>query len=141
MLVKMSYNHFRNIRYKDADEIEIYHNNGTLMFTLKYSADWCYIVPSGTRSIRIQTGGNYPMLDLDDGANAMLRAKSGNDFTIFSETTKIAQFQNENSGCSLHLREMTTPTAVADFGAIYTKADNKLYFQDGAGTEYTVTMV
>ncbi len=44
-------------------------------------------------------------------------------------------------GCSLHIPEITTPTAITSWGAIYTKADNKLYFQDGAGTEYTVTIV
>ena len=38
----------------------------------------------------------------------------------------------------LNLRETTTPTALADSGKLYTKADNKLYFQDGAGTEHTV---
>lgn len=38
------------------------------------------------------------------------------------------------------LRETTTPTAVGDWGKVYTKNDNKLYFQDGAGTEHTVTI-
>jgi hypothetical protein len=36
------------------------------------------------------------------------------------------------------MAETTTPTAVANFGKIYPKADNRLYFQDGAGTEKTV---
>ena len=31
-----------------------------------------------------------------------------------------------------------TPRASAAYGKLYTKSDNKLYFQDGAGTEYTV---
>ena len=39
------------------------------------------------------------------------------------------------SGGTLHMTETTTPTAIADYGAIYPKADNNLYFQDGAGTE------
>lgn len=48
----------------------------------------------------------------------------------------------EDSGiAALHLPEITTPTAIADFGAIYTKADNKLYFQDGAGVEHEVAFV
>jgi hypothetical protein len=34
------------------------------------------------------------------------------------------------------LNETTTPGAEADKGKIYTKTDNKLYFQDGAGTEH-----
>lgn len=34
------------------------------------------------------------------------------------------------------MSETTTPTAIANNGAIYTKADNALYFQDGAGDEH-----
>lgn len=38
----------------------------------------------------------------------------------------------------LTLAETTTPTAVANYGKVYTKNDNKFYFQDGAGTEHVV---
>ena len=38
----------------------------------------------------------------------------------------------------INLKEMTTPTAVANYGAIYTKTDDTLYFQDGAGVESIV---
>jgi hypothetical protein len=39
------------------------------------------------------------------------------------------------------MKETTTPTARANYGAIYTKSDKELYFQDGAGVEKTlVTM-
>lgn len=38
----------------------------------------------------------------------------------------------------VELPEITTPTAIPDSGAFYTKADNKPYFQDGAGTEHEV---
>jgi len=38
----------------------------------------------------------------------------------------------------LNMKEITTPTAVPDYGAVYAKADNKLYFQDGAGVEHEV---
>jgi hypothetical protein len=34
------------------------------------------------------------------------------------------------------LGETTTPTATAAYGKVYTKNDNKLYFQDGAGSEH-----
>ncbi|MDA3856209.1 MAG: hypothetical protein PF569_08180 [Candidatus Woesearchaeota archaeon] len=37
--------------------------------------------------------------------------------------------------------QLTTPTAVANEGKIYTKADNNLYFQDGAGTEHEIAYV
>ena len=36
---------------------------------------------------------------------------------------------------SIILHETTTPTAITNFGQLYTKSDNKVYFQDGAGSE------
>lgn len=42
---------------------------------------------------------------------------------------------------ALCLKERTTPTADADYGKVYTKNDNKLYFQDGAGTEHEIQFV
>ena len=41
----------------------------------------------------------------------------------------------------LSLEETTTPAAVPDFGKVYTKNDNKLYFQDGAGSEHEIAFV
>jgi len=40
----------------------------------------------------------------------------------------------------VELQEITTPTATADYGKIYTKNTNKLYFQDGAGTEHEIAV-
>jgi hypothetical protein len=42
-------------------------------------------------------------------------------------------------GGGLQMKETATPAATADYGQIYTKTDNLLYFQDGAGTEQKVT--
>jgi len=36
----------------------------------------------------------------------------------------------------LGLKEITTPASQADYGKIYCKADNSVYFQDGAGVEH-----
>jgi hypothetical protein len=41
----------------------------------------------------------------------------------------------------IKLVEVTTPTAIPDIGQVYTKSDNKLYFQDGAGTEHEIAFV
>ena len=41
----------------------------------------------------------------------------------------------------LSLKETTTPSANAGSGKVYTKSDNKLYFQDGDGVEHTVAFV
>ena len=40
---------------------------------------------------------------------------------------------------SLCLKETTTPISEANFGKIYTKSDNNLYFQDGAGAENSIS--
>ena len=39
------------------------------------------------------------------------------------------------------LKETTTPTADTNYGKVYTKTDNKIYFQDGAGTEHEIAFV
>lgn len=39
------------------------------------------------------------------------------------------------------LKETTTPVAATNYGKIYTKVDNKLYFQDGTGTEHEISLV
>ena len=44
-------------------------------------------------------------------------------------------------GGVLCLKEVSTPTADANYGKIYTKTDNKIYFQDGAGTEHEIAFV
>jgi len=41
----------------------------------------------------------------------------------------------------LALAETTTPAADTNYGKIYCKSDNKLYFQDGAGVEHTIAFV
>lgn len=41
-------------------------------------------------------------------------------------------------GGVLCLKETTIPTADTNYGKIYTKNDNKLYFQDGAGNEHEI---
>jgi len=46
----------------------------------------------------------------------------------------------KNGGPTVKIDETATPTAVDSVGQIYTKSDNKLYFQSGAGVEYEITM-
>jgi len=43
-------------------------------------------------------------------------------------------------GGTYTMLETTTPTARTNYGKLYTKSDNALYFQDGAGVEHTVTI-
>lgn len=53
---------------------------------------------------------------------------------------QLAEFTNAAGvkAVVVFLAETTTPTPIADCGALYTKADNGLYFQDGSGAEHTV---
>ncbi len=41
----------------------------------------------------------------------------------------------------LTIKETTTPIADTNYGKVYTKSDNLLYFQDGVGTEHTIAYV
>ena len=55
----------------------------------------------------------------------------------------ISGFVTNTGGLSvevLTLPETTTPTAVPGSGKVYTKDDNKVYFQTGAGAEQELTM-
>jgi len=44
-------------------------------------------------------------------------------------------------GGVINLKETTTPTNDIGYGKVYTKADNNLYFQDGAGNERQISFV
>lgn len=41
----------------------------------------------------------------------------------------------------IKLIEVDTPDAIVNIGQVYTKSDNKLYFQDGAGVEHEIAFV
>ncbi len=58
-----------------------------------------------------------------------------------SPLTNMATGDMVLEGGSLALKEITTPTADTNYGKVYTKADDKLYFQDGAGAEHELAFV
>ena len=62
-----------------------------------------------------------------------------NDVVKFGDNSAAWNIQFMQS--RIHMLETTTPGAIANYGAIYCKADNKLYFQDGAGVEHEVAFV
>jgi len=51
---------------------------------------------------------------------------------------KTISIDNELKVEKLSMKEITTPSAVSGYGQAYTKADNKLYFMDGAGVEHII---
>ena len=62
-----------------------------------------------------------------------LTATGAVDLQSTATVADVAKFE-----VGVTLKEITTPAALADYGKIYTKSDNNLYFQDGAGTEKTL---
>jgi len=61
--------------------------------------------------------------------------------SVLIGATSLTNLGTENlliDGGVLVVKETTTPTADTNYGKIYTKNDNKLYFQDGAGVEHEV---
>lgn len=82
--------------------------------------------------------------DGDDGAapsvTGMEIESSGKVSIGASSLTNEGDVQLLKDGV-LALKETTTPTADTDYGKIYCKNDNKLYFQDGAGAEHEIAFV
>jgi hypothetical protein len=106
--------------------------------------------------MELNATGNRILLGKDDSDKAYFGA--GYDFSLYYDGTSAYLKTDEVAASDLHLttgadkslvlengllalKETTTPTAVADYGRIYTKSDNKLYFQDGAGTEHEIQFV
>lgn len=85
------------------------------------------------------SGGKLYFYDLIDSRTVMVMDGDGNVGIGTSTPSAYADLTLE--GGALCIKERTTPTANADYGKIYTKSDNKLYFQDGAGTEHEIQFV
>lgn len=62
---------------------------------------------------------------------------------VYAEADSAGGIQNPGVVVEyqINLKEMTTPTAITNYGAVYTKSDNNLYFQDGAGVEHQLAFV
>lgn len=80
-----------------------------------------------------------------NGADDQFALRVGSGAVMWGDATtlnlnKIVQLNGQplKSAEYLELDEITTPGATASHGKVYTKADNKLYFQDGAGVEHEV---
>ena len=77
-------------------------------------------------NFRVESSSNANMLFLDAGKHAV-------GIGCDPSTNVVLDVEG-----AIGLDEISTPTATADRGAIYTKTDNNFYFQDGAGTETAV---
>jgi len=85
-------------------------------------------------NIQFVTGGDK---DAPSNGTARMTITDTGEIGIGTKTPSAnADLTLENG--VLNLKETTTPTANTNYGKIYTKNDNKLYFQDGEGNEYIV---
>jgi len=116
---------------------------GTLT-NMDVPADWVVglvTVPEVAKEIDVLqsrdgiSAGEYGAVEL--GADSVRNTINGKTIRFNIDSTEVASIEEP----ALTLKETTTPTAKADFGKIYTKNDNKLYFQDGAGTEHGIAFV
>jgi len=109
-------------------------------------------IPSGTTTIegpavtshdliiKATTIDSYPYIKLFGDGTIAYVSKSAHLF--YQDTNNFATLEEVGGdGGGISLKEGTTPGASANWGKIYTKNDNELYFQDGAGNEKTVTTV
>lgn len=113
----------------------------TAMVTMDYASNVTTIAGGGVTGDDLKLKANTidarPFLTMRGNAGALLDVASG-AFEIGVGGSAIANVAlgGGAAGGVLKLLETTTPTATPDYGAIYTKADNHLYWQSGAGVEY-----
>jgi len=111
---------------KLASSVKLYppqSSTGDDLIIYPNTTDTNYIALYGNGKIELVTGSNAP-IDIKLGGNSAI------------------SLNYENAGGIIYFDEVTgAPTAKSNYGAIYTKNDNNLYFQDGAGTEHTVAFV
>jgi hypothetical protein len=70
-----------------------------------------------------------------------VKAGSSEAVIIGSETPKSDGDLTLDRFGRLAMKETTTPAGTTGYGCVYTKSDNKLYFQDGAGVEHEISFV
>jgi hypothetical protein len=96
-------------------------NGGNSLFIGAYSAspygNWIQVADGGA------LGTTYPLILQPVGGNVGIGTTAPNE-SLTLEAGVVS------------IKEVATPTATTNYGKVYTKTDNKLYFQDGAGSEH-----
>lgn len=143
----MGYSHYRFARRVDANACKIVNEQN--LDIVKFE------LASGTDDAIISNAGTTVTDDLYLRANASA-VTTPSIYLLGSDVMRFYLHSNAaldiyNSStlefkllqAAIHFKEISgaAPTPVADFGAIYTKNDNKLYFQDGAGNSHEVDFV
>lgn len=87
-------------------------------------------------------GGLRPLNGPQDlGGSAAANRIGTGYFDALDVTGAVSMDTLTLNGGSIALKEITTPAAVVTYGKMYTKTDNKVYFQDGAGVEHEIAFV
>ena len=137
------YRHQRLARKVDADTTGVYTGDRNLLASIDDATADTITLRGGLAtakklSIKPNQADSYPTIDYETDRMYVRFNLAGQTLFIMHQTT--VGLRLSNSGV-IFMTETTTPTAIANMGAIYTKNDNKLYFQDGAGVEHTVAFV
>jgi hypothetical protein len=126
----------------------LYHNEDGDTY-VEFTTDNINLVAGGATFIQLSEGVINDNILLNPGSadiNLQLLHPGGTALVMDGATGKIGIGGSASTnmvagdilleGGSLVLKEITTPTADTNYGKVYTKADNKLYFQDGGGSEH-----
>ena len=101
---------------------------------------WGFTSNIGTMAVARDGAGTYRDFRILVGGSERVRVDTaGNVGFGLTPTANMAGLSIEAG--LLTLKERATPTADTNYGKIYTKTDNNLYFQDGAGVEHQVAFV
>jgi len=96
---------------------------------------------TGTMRFDFSSGLFYSSKGINIANDAIIRNAANNAYLqLCSGISKLKGRVDVLDGV-VTLSETTTPDAIADYGQIYTKNDNKLYFKDGAGIEHEIAFI
>lgn len=84
----------------------------------------------------------YSFIQLFGNDDIRFAVASGKDYDLYVAADLVWRLDGGGGNYGFYFREASSsPSALNNFGCIYTKSDNKLYFRDGAGTEHEVAFV
>lgn len=80
-----------------------------------------------------------PYIQLYGNGNVDLHTVYGGNIRCYNNTVPFVQFISQSDDFNIAIKETSdSPTNIAGYAQLYTKADNHLYYKDGDGTEYTL---
>ena len=111
---------------------------GGTAFTMSVSGFQGNLTDSGSLQKETSSATNPVHSFTNNNTYGLGGLPSSNYVSMIANSGEGQRWVQDSWGVSSHFPEITTPTAIASYWSIYGKADNLLYFQDGAGTEHVV---